>query len=199
MRLDRLRADPEGPRPHAGLVAGFALDRLYASIDPWSNPSATFDQFGLRGAVLAARVVFVFAIGVAMGALVGRTLPALLLGTVLAWVAVTGGSHVRGKWLATEAVSVDDPTGGSLRGALYDDQLLRDPSGRVMTWDELSAQTPPDTNQDVWPPEGWTFVSLVVPGERYPSVAAREVAALGLATLVFLGIGGVAVQRRRPG
>ena len=182
-----------------GLVAGIALDRLYASMEPWSDPAASFDQFGMRGVVLAARVVFVFAIGVAMGALTGRTLPALLLATVLAWVAITGGGYVHGKWLATEAVLVDDPSGGSVRGALYYDQLLRDPAGTVMTWDELYAQKPPEENEEVWPPEGWTFVSLVVPGERYPSVSAREVAALMLATLAFLAIAGGAVQRRRPG
>ena len=182
-----------------GLVAGVALDRLYTSIDPWSDLGASFDQFGSRGVVLAARVVFVFAIGVALGAVAGRTLPALLVAIVLSWVAVVGGSWVHGKWLASEAVLVDDATGGSLRGALYFDQRLRDPSGAILTWDEAYQLMPPDDESGIWPPEGWTFVSLVVPGERYPTVAAREVVALGLATLVFLGIAGVAVGRRRPG
>ena len=112
-----------------GLVAGVALDRMAGATDPWTDPARSFDGFGSRGVVYAARAVFVFAIAVAAGAIIGRSLPALLITIVVAAVGITGGSWVHGKWLATEAVLVADESGGGVRGALYIDQRLQDPVG----------------------------------------------------------------------
>jgi hypothetical protein len=181
-----------------GLVSGLALDRFAGSVDPWTDPARSFDGFGGRGVVFAARVVFVFAIAVAAGALIGRSLPALLVTIVVAAVGISGGSFVHGEWLATEAVLVADETGAGVRGALYIDQRLRDPSGNVLTWDQAYAIIQPN-DTETWPPAGWTSMSLVVPPEQVPVATVREVVALGGAALVFLAIAGVAVGRRRPG
>lgn len=181
----------------AGLVAGIALDRLAGGLEPWTDPARSFDGFGSRGIVFAARVVFVFAIAVAAGALIGRSLPALIVAAVIAVVAIAGGTLVHGKWLATEAVAIDDPAGNGIRGSLFVEQLLRDPSGSLLTWDEAYAQAPPDMEE--WPPAGWTFVSIVVPPEHAPFASAREVVALSLASIAFLGLAGSSVTRRRPG
>jgi hypothetical protein len=54
---------------------------------------------------------------------------------------------------------------------------------------------PPDGE---WIPK-YPMVNLVVPGERYRAVEAREAAALGTGTLVWLGFAGLVVSRRRPG
>jgi hypothetical protein len=183
-----------------GLLAGLALDRLIASTEPWTDPGLSFAAYGSRGVVFAARVVFVFAIGVMAGALLGRTLPALLVAAVVAWIGLAGGSLAHQRWLASEAVLMEDAMDGSLQGALYIDQRLRDAAGTVLTWDEAFERMPPDVDPDAeWPPADWTYLALAVPGERYPFVQAREVAALSLATLVFLGIAAVSVGRRRPG
>jgi len=90
-------------------VAGAALDRLVASTEPWTDPANNFSGFGARGVVLAARATFVFAIGVAVGAVLGRALPALIVTAVVAYVAIGGGSYVHGRILASEAVLVDEP------------------------------------------------------------------------------------------
>ena len=183
-----------------GLLAGLALDRLIASTEPLTDRAVSFAAYASRGVVFAARVVFVFAIGVTAGALLGRTLPALLVAAVVAWVGIAGGSYVHSRWLASEAVLMEDPMDGSLQGALYIDQRLRDPQGNVLTWDEAYERMPADVDPDAeWPPADWTYLALAVPGERYPFVQAREVAALSLATLAFLGIAAGAVGRRRPG
>ena len=83
-------------------------------------------------------------------------------------------------------------------GALYIDQRIRMPDGRVVTWEELNVLVPMEDGSD-WPPAGYTYVALVVPGERYPFVQAREVTALAGASLVAFGIAAIAVRRRRPG
>lgn len=138
-----------------------------------------------------------FAIGVAMGATTARTLPALLLTAVIGWIAIAGGSYVHARWLASEAVIVDDADGSGLPGALYIDQRIRMPDGRVVTWDELSTIVPMVDGLD-WPPAGYTYLSLVVPGERYPFVQAREVMALTGASLTAFGVAALALRRRRP-
>lgn len=180
-------------------VAGAALDRLMAAVEPRVDISASFAGYGSRGVVLAARAAFVFAIGVAVGAVMGRMLPALIVTAIVAYVGLAGGMSVHGMILASEAVLVDDGGDGGVPGAMYFDQRIRTPDGRVMTWDELSALLPYPEDGSDWPPAGYTYVALVVPGERYRFVEAREVAALGAGSLVALGIGAFAVRRRRPG
>lgn len=186
-------------------VAGAALDRLVASTEPWTDPANSFAGFGARGVVLAARATFVFAIGVAVGAVIGRAMPALIVTAVVAYVAIGGGSFVHSKILASEAILVDEPVDGPGRnlGDLMFDQRLRLRDGRVVTWDELNVLYPPPTDGGgigtVWPPEGITYVDLVVPGIRYRFVELREAAALTGGGIVALGIGALAVRRRRPG
>ena len=179
------------------LAAGLALDRLTGAIEPGTDAARSFSGFGSRGLVLAARVVFVLSIGVCLGSLLGRMLPALILTAVIGWVGLAGGSYVHSRWLATEAVISPTETGSP--GDLFIDQRVKGPDGRILTWDETYAQLPPTDDGSVWPPAGYTLVSLVVPAERLPFVQAREVAALAGASLVFLGTGAAAVRRRRPG
>lgn len=179
------------------LAAGLALDRLTGAIEPGTDAARSFAGFGSRGIVLATRAVFVLAIGVCLGALLGRMLPALLLAAVVGWIGIAGGSYVHSRWLATEAVISQTETGGP--GDLFIDQRIKAPDGRLMTWDEVYAELPPTEDGSDWPPAGYTFVSYVVPAERLAFVQAREVAALAGASLVFLGIAAIAVRRRRPG
>jgi hypothetical protein len=190
------------------LLAGVALDRLLAAVEPGSNVSASFSGFGMRGVVLAARATFVFAIGVPVGAVLGRVLPALLVTAVVAWIGITGGTYVHARILASEAVLVSSETVGP--DDLYVAQRIRLPDGRVVTWEELDALIPPPvdgagpTSSDApppveeWPPAGSTFLDYVVPGDRYPFAAAREVGALGGASLAFVLFGAVVVVHRRP-
>ena len=179
-------------------LAGVPLDRLMASMEPGTGIAASFAGYGSRGVVLAARATFVFAIGVMVGAMLGRALPALIVTAVVAYVGLAGGMSVHGRILASEAVQVDDATGSGVPGAMYFDQRIRMPDGRVVTWDELSVLVPPVEGAD-WPRAGYPFVSLVVPGERYRQVELREVGSLVGGSLVALGIGALAVRRRRPG
>ena len=182
------------------LVAGLALDRLMASMEPGTDVFESFAGFGGRGVVFAARVVFVFAIGVAGGAVLGRTLPALLVTAVIAAIAISGGSYVHSRWLASEAVFVDDAAGTGTPGSLIFDQRLRDATGRTLTWDEAYALVPPEQfDEQTGLPEGWIYQTLLVPGERYPFVQAREATALAGASFIALAIAAIAVTRRRPG
>ena len=48
-----------------------------------------------------------------------------------------------------------------------------------------------------WIPK-YSMVTIVVPGERYRFVEAREASALLGGSVVVLGLGGLVVSRRRP-
>jgi len=90
-----------------GLLTGLAGDRLSASMIPGTNPWASLADFGSRGVDQAARVVFAFAVAVLVGAALGRALPALLVGTIVIFLGLGGGSGVDGRILASEAVLGD--------------------------------------------------------------------------------------------
>jgi hypothetical protein len=180
-------------------VAGAALDRLWAAISPGTDMANAFDGFGGRGVVLAARVMFVFAVGVSVGAVMGRVLPALIVTAVIAYVGLAGGSYVHGKILASEAVWVETGTGTGAPGDLFFDQAIRLPDGSLVSWDEAYAMTS-STDGSPWsPPPGSEQLALVVPGARYRQVELREVGALAAGGLAALAIGALAVRRRRPG
>jgi hypothetical protein len=180
-----------------GITAGVALDGLLGAFDPGLDPQQSFVGFGMRGVVFAARVVCAFAIAVAAGAVMGRSLPALLVAVVLASVVIAGSSFAHGQLLASEAILVADGTGID-SGSLYIDQRLQDAAGNVMTWDQAYELMPSDDTA-VWPPADWTFVSLVVPASHLPVATAREVVAFGVAAIAFLCVAAAAVARRRPG
>jgi hypothetical protein len=182
------------------LVAGLALDRLMGATEPTADPFRSFAGFGGRGIVLATRTTFFFAVAVAIGALFGRVLPALIIAAVIGAVGLSGGSYVHSRILATEAVIVADVEGNARPGDLFVDQRIRTPDGTIVTWEDLNVLVPPpEDGMTEWPPPDYTFVALVIPAERYPEVQLREIVALAAGTLVALLIAGTVVRRRRPG
>lgn len=177
-------------------VLGIAADRLLAATEPGLDPSNAFARFGWRGAILASRVAFVLALAVLVGAVMGRALPALIVGGILAGAAITGGTLVHEKILESEAVVIED---GQV-GDLYMDQRFRLPDGRLIGWDEVEQYDPPPTDPEFsgqWPTLP-TF-TFGIPGSRYREVELREVGALAGGSLVALLITTVVIQRRRPG
>jgi len=179
-----------------GLVLGGAADRLLASTEPGIDTANAFEQFGSRGPVLAARAVFVFLLAVAVGAAMGRMLPALLVATVLAIAGITGGSQVHDRMLQGEAVVI-----GEYRvGDRTLDQRFVLPDGRLIGWEEVERYDPPPTDPNST--ENWPtlpHVMIGIPRERYGEVQLREIGALAGGSLVALLFVGLVVQRRRPG
>jgi len=177
-------------------LLGVGADRLLASSMPEIEPANAFVQFGFRGVVLAARGVFVFALAVLVGAALGRVLPAVILGGLLAVLGIMGGSQVHQQILRAEAIEMAEPGPGDM----WVDQLFRLPDGRLIGWNEVEQYDPPPADADFtgeWPT--LPIVTFGVPGERYREVELREVGALAGGTLVALAAAAVIVQRRRPG
>ncbi len=177
-------------------LLGVAADRLLAATEPMLDTSNAFAAFGFRGVVLAARAVFVFALAVLVGAAMGRALPALIVGGLLAVVGITGGSQIHQQILRAEAIEMIEPGPGDL----WMDQRFRLPDGRLIGWEEVEQYDPPPTDPNFtgeWPtlPQ----VTFGVPGSRYREVELREVGALAGGSLVALLGTALVIQRRRPG
>ncbi|CAN5617460.1 hypothetical protein BH20CHL7_BH20CHL7_08150 [soil metagenome] len=179
-----------------GLLAGYAADRLLAASEPGLAVDAAFANLGFRGVVLASRALFVFCVAVAVGAIVGRALPAVILTAVVAIVGLSGGADVHRRIIATEAVPMAQAV--VRPGDLWIDQRFQLPDGSLVGWeyfDDGAQGQPYDDEGNTLYPE----IVLAVPGERYRFAEARETLALGAGSVVALLLGAVVVGRRRPG
>ncbi len=175
-------------------VLGIAADRLLAAVSPELDPANAFVQFGFRGVVLAARVFFVFALALLVGAVMGRVMPAVIVAAVVAWFGISGGERVHNEILQREAVAV--PAEAAAIGDLQFDQRFLLPDGSLIGWVEMERIDPP--TGDNWIPK-YPMVALVVPGTRYRQVELREVGALGGGSLAAILATGFLIRRRRPG
>jgi hypothetical protein len=173
-------------------LAGEVLTRHYY---PLTDAGANFEQYGIRGPILLARFVPALLLGGTVGLLVGRQLPALLVAGALVAAMGAGLSVLRPFGAApVERPSrfLEEPVGV---GNLYVGIVYRDSAGNLIpeerAW-ELLGVPEEQVDPDQLPRE--TF--LVIPGERYHEVVAREAGVIGLGSIV-LGVGMVAIARRR--
>ncbi|HET6379439.1 MAG TPA: hypothetical protein VFH63_00180 [candidate division Zixibacteria bacterium] len=202
-----------------GLLAVVALasEALSSALLPTLDLDADFTWHGRRGWLIVARGVAALGIGLAVGALVGRTLPALLAAAFVSVLAFTAVSLGMDRWNQSEALVVSydvQGSGGPLEGGLMVGQRVELLDGRVVGWDEvprgggdmiismggaiytsLDEQTgEPDEDSLV----GWERM-LVVPEALYPVVVLRESGVVIGVALLFGLLAARIVARRRPG
>ncbi len=187
------------------VLAGAAMDLFFAAGQPGADLSRSFDGYGVRGGLLAARAIVMFAIAVVVGAIMGRALPTILVSTLVATIALTGVINVYDGILRGEAVAIPaDPTGsggafvGAQPGDRYLDQKFVLPDGTLVGFDYFYQGGQGDPFDEFGNPR-YPMVDVVIPGERYQFVAAREAAVLLGGSLVALLVAGFVVARRRPG
>ncbi len=179
-------------------LAGVAVDRFTMALTPTIDLSNAFTNFGFRGLLIASRAVFIFAVGVLVGAMVGRALPAVILTAVIATIGLAGGERVHQMILASEAIAIpmdqsDNGTGRS--GDLYIEQKFVLPDGTLVGWEYFNGSDQFDANGN----PKYPMVAIVVPGERYRFVETREAVVLAGGSLVALVLAGFVVSRRRAG
>jgi ABC-type transport system involved in multi-copper enzyme maturation permease subunit len=182
-------------------AAGVASDRFFTAASPGEDFSRSFAAYGARGGLLAARAVLVFAAAVVAGSIIGRALPAVILAALIASLGVGGIVQLHQRVLATEAVAIPiEPTGENLGfrpGDLFIDQRFVLPDGSLVGYDYFNATGVVGVDENGNPT--FPMVQLVIPGERYRFVEAREAMVLVGASLVALLLAGFVVSRRRPG
>ena len=179
-------------------LAGIAAERYVAATTAETDLANSFTNFGFRGLLIASRAVFIFAIAVAVGSIVARALPAVILAAVIATIGLAGGERFHQMILASEAVAIPMDQNGNNNpapGDLFIDQKFVLPDGTLVDYGYFGGADPYDENGN----PKYPIVMLVVPGERYRFVEAREALALAGGSLVALMLAGFVVSRRRPG
>lgn len=175
------------------LVPAVTSEMLASAANPDVDLAASFRETGTRGPVIIARALSAFGLAVLAGAVLGRTLPALLLGIAAIAAVSVGITLGHDMWLRAEAYPIPD-------SASVDDAFIRDlayelPDGRLVDWDTAWTQlADPNSN----PVEAFAQRYIGIPGELAPEKRAREAA-------IILGVGVLAaaasivvVERRRP-
>lgn len=175
-------------------IAGVAVDRFFGVL-PSSDvdPAKSFDSFGLRGVLIAARAALVFAIAVLAGALIGRVLPALIVAAALGSIAIVGVVYAHESILDGEATWLE---GDYAAGDYYVDQGFRLADGTIVGSGYCDSD--PGVCYDDEGNPRLAPMRLAVPGEQYRVAETREAIGLAGATAVTLLAAALVVRRRRP-
>ncbi|HET7581663.1 MAG TPA: hypothetical protein VFL75_02785 [Candidatus Limnocylindria bacterium] len=195
------------------LLAAVAItsELLAAAYAPARHLDSDFTWYGRRGVLLVVRGLVVLGLGISIGAVVGRALPALLVavfGTVLLF---TGISLAMDRWNAAEATARPYGQGESdalalgarielTDGEVVGDAYLASLENIVIDADgSVYSRFDPDSGLPDRSSLVGRYRELMLPGERYPQVVARESAVgIGAAVLLLLAAGAI-VRHRRPG
>jgi hypothetical protein len=178
----------------AGMVIGIVADRLLAAMITDEDLANSFSGFHGRGVLIATNALVLGSTAIALGAIIGKPMQTLLLSLILGGVILLAVGEVHRKAiLPSEAVP--DASGQYSDRNLYIDNRFQLPDGRLVTWDELVVIDPRVME---FGPE-YPNVQLIIPGERYREIEAREaIAELAISALLIVA-GGLIVLRRRPG
>lgn len=191
-----------GPMVVIGLamvaLPAIAMDQMQRAYFPRSDIG--FYLYELRGVPMAIRTAFMLLAGVALGAIVGRLLPALLLG-IAAGIALTVGLGLAlPHWVGSTELGDAEVVEGI--GDVRTDLQYRLADGRVVGAEEGEAlvETAYENAGDQEPDSASLPHPIFygIAASRYSEVVLRETAALVLACAALVGLTAVVVQRRRP-
>ena len=171
---------------------------------------------GRYGVVLVANTIAAFAIALAVGALLGRTLPALVLSTMLAIALVGASAQFHDAWLRTLPTEViSEGSGQTARdlspGAIATGSAWRSPDGGLISPEEATAiahgsgVSEPDSGDladsaalEWLEGHGYVAVSLGIPKATALSWEVWETTGKLVIAIAFGGLAVYSVRRRRP-
>jgi hypothetical protein len=179
----------------ACLAVGLTADALIHLMQPSINIDASFVAFRARGLLVAVEGLLVASVALALGAILGRTVPTIVLTLALVGAIGVAVDKVERQLLTNEAVLGDQFSFSDEN--LFVEERLRMPDGALVTWEQLNALYPQYANG--WDDtSGIKNVTLYIPGSRYHDVERREALAVTGIAALFVAAAGVTVVRRRP-
>jgi len=192
------------------LLAGLAVvtDLLGAAMQPNDDLGRSFHFEGNRGVIIVARGILALGVGVLVGAMLGRQLPALLLGLIVTGLLYGAVTIAVGRW--NEADAIETWYDRDLGAPLFVGSGVKLASGERLSMGEFygdgseafqsgdgklySTAADAEAERD---PIGQEYI-LVIPGERYPEIMARtSLVTAGAGVLLMIGAG-LVTSRRRP-
>ncbi len=184
-----------------------ASEFLWLGRQPW-GPAVNLSDLGLHGPGVLAKGLAVLGLAMLVGAIIGRTLPAVVIGVLVCFFLYMGAQVAQGLWLQSEArnhmtTSTESPE-VLYPGGTYFSQGWIGPDGRlIFDYEEAAALTPAGVDPNEWlysGPEngGLAMFQTGVPGSAYPTWSLIETVDFGAVGVVGLGLVFVVVDRRRP-
>jgi hypothetical protein len=184
--------------------AALASERLEASWTPNIDPGRSFLDDNYRGPILIVRGIATFSVAVLAGLILGRQLPALIVGFGASVIIVLGGLAVMDRWYDWTAVYEVAAPESQTAADHFMDLLRRAPDGRVLTDEEAGALAPPNPElppggiDGEWLRQHFVQVWLLVPGDRYPDAVVVHSGLLLTGGILTAFASLVLVRRRRP-
>jgi hypothetical protein len=182
------------------VLAGAAASVLEATREPWYH--STFGDLTLHGWPVVGRAVAAFSIGLLVGAVIGRSLPALILAALACVVLLLFEGMAQDAWFQSNYELIGDTTtvnNGSFDG-IYGDSGWLAPDGRFVDGQSAFQQVPTaaqDPSQWLLD-NGWKMAALGVPSSKAGQLAALETLGF-LSVALIVGVATVPiVDRRRP-
>jgi len=180
---------------------------LWLGRQPW-GPAVNLSDLGLHGPGVVAKGLAVLGLAMLVGAIIGRTLPAVIIGVLVCFFFFIGAQVAQGLWLQSEArnhvtTSTESPE-VLYPGGTHFSQGWIGPDGRqIFDYEEAAALAPLGVDRDEWlfnGPEngGLATFQTGVPGSAYPTWVLIETVGFGAVGLVGLAVVFVVVDRRRP-
>lgn len=169
-------------------IVGLSAEILTQARIAGSDPG--FARYDQRGLVLPLRGALAFAVALAVGAIVGRTLPSLIAGIAITAVMLFAVSLGLDQWRRADAevVLVGATQGSSISQGLVLEPVAVMPDGSVV----------PEREADGLPEGSFTDAVLVLPATRYWLWLGREASLVGALTVVAAAGGAYTVAHRRP-
>lgn len=181
----------------ASLAIGLTAGALVHLLSPDIDLDRSFVGFRWRGPLVGVEAVLVATIALAVGAVLGRMVPTIVLTLILLLGLSIAVDKVERTALVSEAVMASDQTYLWTASDLQLESRVRLPDGTILTYEEAFA-TRPEMNQPWTDQPPYQGLVLYIPGERYHDIERRELLAFAGLALGFLGVATLAVLRRRP-
>lgn len=178
------------------LLVGQASEALITA-----TPEGTlgFPVFAMHGPVVAARGVAVFCIGVLVGLVLGRTLPAILVTGVAAIALVVALTLWRSALMRAEATWIPSDSADFSGVMVYGTAYRDDTTGEFVSQDDAFRRFPEafgPTGTGI--PPGMSQLYLTASPTLYSRFVLREVGALGAVTGLAIGGSLWVIRFRRP-
>lgn len=189
------------------LVVAVAGEVLASAQMPALHLDRDFAWYGRRGGLIVMRGLASLGIGLLIGAMFGRVLPALLLAAFASVLVFTAISLGMDRWVEGDAIV--QPFGVDRAGGLNLGQRIELPSGKLVAYGDFPYRG------ETWDVEGEIYAAeadighpdriigrdreLLVPGKLYPQVVLREAGVVGGTAVVLALAATWVVRRRRPG
>jgi hypothetical protein len=180
----------------ATLLAGAGGEVLTRAAPFLEGVDPGFEDYGMRGPLVAARGLAAVAIGIAMGALMARQLPALLLGAASVLALSVALTLANDAWMsdAVEPIAMAPTT--SVTGKIYGSAIREDATGRIIEWEEYYLAHDVEGRDEL--ADGFSMVYYMVPAARYGEFVLRESALLTAFAAIVMGGAAVGTGIRRP-